>query len=637
MLQINDITYRIEGRLLFEEATATIPAGHKVGLVGRNGTGKSTLFRMILGEIEPESGSITRGSKASIGCVAQEAPAGPETLMETVLAANEELVALQTEAAIATDPYRIAEIQTRLSDMDAHAAPARAASILAGLGFPEVQQHRACSEFSGGWRMRVALAALLFAEPDILLLDEPTNYLDAEGTIWLESYLRTYPHTVLLISHDRDLLNNVPNAILHLEQRKLTLYTGNYDRFERLRAEKLQLQMSMRKKQEAARRHMQSFVDRFRAKASKARQAQSRLKMLERMQPVAAVVEEHVIPFRFPEPDKLLAPPIIRMEEASVGYDPGRPVLRNISLRIDQDDRIALLGANGNGKSTFAKLLCDRLKVSSGLFQKSKKLKIAYFAQHQLDELAEGMTVYEHFRELMPDATQAQVRSVAGTYGFGADKAQTKVENLSGGEKARLLMAIATFDKPHLIILDEPTNHLDIDAREALMLAINEYPGAVILISHDRHLIEATADRLWLVSGGTVALYEGDMADYRRLLLDESRGRKAMPEAVETDAVPLVPEPDRKAQRREAAKRRESLAPLRKEIDTAEKAIEKFKAVIKACDRALGDPTLYEKDPAKAAEIGKRRSEAESSLSEAEETWLAASEAYETAMADAAE
>src|SRR5690554_4096926 len=595
MLHINDLTFRMEGRLLLDRVTAAIPPGQRTGFVGRNGTGKSTLLKLITGEYGPESGSISYPKSWRIGMVRQEVLAGPTSLIDTVLAADKERNALLAEAETATDPHRIAEIHTRLADMGAHAAPSRAASILSGLGFDEEAQARPCSDFSGGWRMRVALAAVLFSEPDLLLLDEPTNYLDLEGTIWLEEYLRGYPYTVLIVSHDRDLLNNVAQNILHLEGQKLTFYSGNYDRFDRTRREKLMLQMSMKKKQEDARRHMESFIERFKAKASKARQAQSRMKALAKMQPIADLIDERVLPFHFPAPEKPLASPIIRLEHASVGYEPEKPVLAGLELRIDQDDRIALLGANGNGKSTFAKLLCDRLRVTAGHKYASKKLRIAYFAQHQLDELNMGETPYEHFRELMPGATQAQVRARAGFYGFGADKADTKVEKLSGGEKARLLFAIATFNKPHMIILDEPTNHLDVDSREALVMAINEYDGAFILISHDRHLVETCADRLWLVADGTVAPYEGDLDDYRKWLLDPARRVKPMVASDDDDEViteaPRV-QIDKKEARRLAAQKREQIAPLKKKVQEAEKEIARLQKQIESLDMRLATPEV---------------------------------------------
>ncbi|MGK2740012.1 ABC-F family ATP-binding cassette domain-containing protein [Tepidicaulis sp. LMO-SS28] len=628
MLHINDLTYRIEGRTLLEHATAAIPKGHKVGLVGRNGTGKSTLLKLIAGEIPGEGGGISVPKGARIGMMAQEAPGGPIPLLDYVLAADEERAALMAEAETVTDPHRIAEIQTRLTDIDAHGAPSRAAAILAGLGFNEAAQAEPCSAYSGGWRMRVALAAILFSQPDVLLLDEPTNYLDLEGTVWLESYLKSYPHTVVIVSHDRDLLNRAVNGILHLEHCKLTYYAGVYDQFERERRAKLEQMMAFKKKQETQRRHMESFVERFRAKASKARQAQSRLKALAKMQPIPDIVEDRVRSFHFPSPDRPLASPIIRLEEASVGYEPGKPVLKGLDLRIDQDDRIALLGANGNGKSTFAKLLSDRLRVDSGHCYKSKKLRIAYIAQHQLDELNPALSPYETFRELMPDATQAQVRARAGFYGFGAEKADTRIENLSGGEKTRLLFAVATFGKPHLLILDEPTNHLDIDSREALVMALNEYEGAVILISHDPHLVETCADRLWIVAEGGVSRWEEDIEAYKRWLLDRNRRKGARPD---DDTAANT----KKESRRSSARARAELAPLKKQIAAAEKEIARLQKGVDKMDAALADPQLHQENPNKASQIAKLRADTLGQIMKLEEDWLAASEAYENARMEA--
>jgi len=624
MLHINDLTYRIEGKPLFENATAAIPAGHKIGLVGRNGTGKSTLLRLITGEVAPDGGSISIPKNARIGQVAQEAPGGPDSLLDTVLAADTERARLLCEAETATCPERIAETHLRLNDIDAHSAPARAASILAGLGFDEAAQAQPCSAFSGGWRMRVALASVLFAAPDLLLLDEPSNYLDLEGVMWLENFLRAYPHTVVLVSHDRDILNSSVDAILHLENRKLTLYAGGYDRFEDTRREQQRLQLKLRKKQDDMRRHMEAFVERFRAKATKARQAQSRLKALSKMQPIAAAVDEQVVPFRFPSPDRALANPLIRIENGAVAYDPAKPVLRDLNLRLDADDRIALLGANGNGKSTLAKLLAGRLAPSAGHRRASKKLVTGFFAQHQMDDLDPEKSPYDYVAALMEDATEAQKRARLGQLGFGADKVDTKCEKLSGGEKARLLMALAAFGAPHLLILDEPTNHLDVDSREALIQGLNEYDGAVILISHDRHLVEACADRLWLVAGGTAEPYDGDIASYRAQVTGPRQSARSASTA-------STGRTSRNADRRAAASRRAELAPLKKAIKQHESRIEALKTELAKLDEALGDPALYDDAPEKARDYARRRGEFAKQLEQAEEDWLAAEEAYERA------
>src|SRR3954462_6651856 len=523
MLAITDLSIRLAGRLLIDQSSVQITPGSRVGMVGRNGTGKSTLFKVIRGELAAEHGTVTLPPRWRVGSLAQEAPNGPESLLEVVLKADLERDALLREADSAHDPHRIAEIQTRLVDIDAHSAPARAAAILSGLGFSAADQARPCSEFSGGWRMRGALAATLFAAPDLLLLDEPTNYLDLEGTLWLEDHLAHYPRTVIVISHDRDLLESSVDQILHLDRGKLTLYKGTYPSFEEQRAMREMLDAKAVKRQEAERARLQAFVDRFKAKASKARQAQSGVKMLERLKPITALVTQDVREITFPAPEKILSPPIIAVDNASVGYDPNTPVLNRITLRIDNDDRIALLGANGNGKSTLVKLLAGRLAPFSCKVTRADKLSIAYFAQHQLDELNEDASAYDHVRKLMGEAPEAKVRARAGAIGFSGKAADTKVGKLSGGEKARLLLGLATFFGPNMIILDEPTNHLDIDSRAALAEAINEFPGAVIMVSHDRYLIEACAEQLWVVANQTVTAFDGDLEDYRKLVM-QTRG-----------------------------------------------------------------------------------------------------------------
>ena len=623
MLIIDNLTVRIAGRALLEDASARIIPGARVGLVGRNGTGKTTLFSLISGDISPEHGSVEVPPRWRIGRLAQEAPNGPESLLEVVLKADSERTRLLAEAETAHDPHRIAEIQTRLADIGAHAAPARAASILSGLGFSTADQARPCAEFSGGWRMRVALAATLFSEPDLLLLDEPTNYLDLEGTLWLQDHLARYPNTMIIVSHDRDLLDNAVNQILSLEARQLTLYRGGYSDFERQRSERLVLDQKMIKKQDAQRKHLQAFVDRFRAKASKARQAQSRIKMLAKLQPIVSLVTDEVRPIVIPAPEKLLSPPIIATDDVDVGYD-GRTVLSGLSLRIDNDDRIALLGANGNGKSTLVKLLAGRLVPMHGTVTRAATLRVGYFAQHQLDELDLEESPYDHVRRLMPDTPEAKVRGRVGLIGFSGQAGNTLVKNLSGGEKARLLMGLATFSAPHLVILDEPTNHLDIDSRGALIEAINDYPGAVILVSHDRYLLEACADRLWLVQGGKVAAFDGDLDDYRRYVLsDRSREDAAASKA--------APQPDRSEVRRAAAGKRIETAPLRKRVTKAEVDIAQLTRQLHKLDTTLADGGLFARDPARAAELSKTRSNVVAALAKAEEEWLAASAALEIA------
>jgi ATP-binding cassette subfamily F protein 3 len=618
MLSITDISIRLAGRLLIDQSSVQIPPGARVGLVGRNGTGKSTLFKAIRGELSLENGTIAVPPRWRIGSLAQEAPSGPDSLIEVVLRADLERDALLREAETAIDPHRIAEIQTRLVDIDAHSAPARAAAILSGLGFSSADQARACAEFSGGWRMRVALAATLFAAPDLLLLDEPTNYLDLEGTLWLEDHLAHYPRTVIVISHDRDLLETSVDQILHLDRGKLTLYRGGYSSFEEQRAAREMLDAKAVKRQEAERARLQSFVDRFKAKASKARQAQSRVKMLERMKPITALVTQDVHEISFPAPEKLLSPPIIAVDNASVGYDPAQPVLNRVTLRIDNDDRVALLGANGNGKSTLVKLLAGRLAPFSGKVTRADKLSIAYFAQHQLDELDEDGSPYSHVRKLMGEAPESKVRARAGAMGFSGKAADTLVMSLSGGEKARLLLGLATFFGPNMIILDEPTNHLDIDSRAALAEAINEFPGAVIMVSHDRYLIEACADRLWVVADRTVKSFEGDLDEYSRMVLSARSGTPAR-EAVRPPANERVERP-RGDNRRSA---------LKQKISAAEAEIARITDILAKIDAALSLPDIFTRDPKQAAQLSKARANAAEALARAEEQWLEASALYE--------
>ena len=620
MLSITDISIRLAGRPLIERSSVQIAPGARVGLVGRNGTGKSTLFRAIRGELATESGTITIPPRWRVGSLAQEAPDGPDGLIDVVLKADIERDALLRESETAHDPHRIAEIQTRLVDIDAHSAPARAAAILSGLGFSSSAQARPVGEFSGGWRMRVALAATLFAAPDLLLLDEPTNYLDLEGTLWLEDHLANYPRTVIVISHDRDLLETSVDQILHLDRGKLTLYRGSYSSFEEQRTTREMLDAKHAKRQEAERKRLQAFVDRFKAKASKARQAQSRVKMLERMKPVAALVTQDVQEITFQHPDKILSPPIIAVDNVSVGYDPDSPVLNRVTLRVDNDDRIALLGANGNGKSTLVRLLAGRLKPFSGRITRADKLAVAYFAQHQLDELNEEATTYDHIRKLMPDAPESKVRGRAGAIGFSGKAADTKVGSLSGGEKARLLLGLATFFGPNMIILDEPTNHLDIDSRAALAEAINDFPGAVIMVSHDRYLIEACADQLWVVADHAVTSFDGDLDDYRRLVLSARSQRGPAREVNERSAGRDKVEPARG----------EKQKPLKQKISDAEAEIERITAIIAKIDTALALPDIFTRDPKQAAQLGQARANAASALQRAEEEWLEASAQNET-------
>ena len=615
MLKISEITYSVEGRPLFEAASATIPTGHKVGLVGRNGAGKTTLFRLIKGELALEGGEISLPARARIGGVAQEVPSSSTSLLDTVLAADTERAALMAEAETAQDPHRIAEIQARLADIDAWSAEGRASAILRGLGFDAEAQLRPCSDFSGGWRMRVALAGVLFAQPDYLLLDEPTNYLDLEGALWLEAYLAKYPHTVIIISHDRGLLNRAVTGILHLDQKKLTYWSGPYDQFARQMAERRAVLQAEAKKVEARRAHLQSFVDRFKAKASKAVQAQSRVKMLEKLTPITAPEEAKKVVFTFPAPEEL-SPPIINMDGAAVGYG-GPPILRRLSLRIDQDDRIALLGRNGEGKSTLSKLLAGKLDASEGRITRSSKLRIGYFAQHQVDELHIDETPLQHVMRQRPGEGQPKLRARLAGFGLMAEQAETVVGRLSGGQKARLSLLLATLDAPHLLILDEPTNHLDIESREALVEALTEYSGAVVLVSHDMHLLSLVADRLWLVKGGAVTPYTEDLDAYRAMLL-----------AGDEPAKPAKAEKPRKV-----ASRDEILA-LRAEVRKCEDRLGKLNEMRDKLATKLADPDLYEDTRKGELEVWNRKyAEVMEALDRAEALWLSAQEKLETATA----
>lgn len=628
MLHITNLVYRIGGRTLFDNATVAVTKGHRVGLVGRNGSGKTTLFKLILGELSADGGAIKLRPGGRVGTVAQEAPAGPETLIDVVLAADTERAELLARAETATKAQDIAEIHTRLADINAETAPARAARILAGLGFNEAEQNRAVAEFSGGWRMRVALAAALFANPDLLLLDEPTNHLDLEAALWLETYLATWPGTLVVISHDRTLLNKVVGEIVHLDDTKLVRYQGGYDRFERTRRERQELDAKMRTKQMAQRRHIEAFVERFRYKASKARQAQSRLKMLEKMEPIASAASDRTITFQFPDPDPL-SPPLVALDEASVGYD-DNAILSGLDLRIDMDDRIALIGANGNGKSTLVKLLAGRLKTMQGKLVKSSKLKVGYFAQHQAEELTLSETPYQHLSRLMPMAVESKVRGHLGRFGFSGERADVTCEGLSGGEKARLLFAMMSLEAPHLMLLDEPTNHLDVDAREALIQALNMYDGAVILVSHDAHLVELVADRLWKVGDGKCTQFDGDLDDYARELIELRRAKRRQQRESRDDTRPETGA-SRKDARRERAARRAETAGLRKTVRDHEKQMEKLAVKREDLEAQLADPEVYGGSTSKLMDLQLRHAEIKDELAKTEEAWLALSEQLEVA------
>jgi ATP-binding cassette subfamily F protein 3 len=627
MLTISNLTFRIQGRMLIDGASLVLPAGSKAGLVGKNGSGKTTLFNLIMGRLTLDGGAIEVHPRARVGTVAQEAPGSEQSPLDVVLAADTERAALLEEAEHATDPHRIADIHTRLADIDSHTAEARASGILKGLGFSPEAQGRPTSELSGGWRMRVALAGVLFSQPDLLLLDEPTNYLDLEGTLWLEKYLAAYPYTVLMISHDRDLLNKAVSSIVHLERGKLALYRGGYDTFEDTRRMQMELNNKAREKTLEQIAHMQVFVDRFRYKASKAKQAQARLKMIQRLKPPAAMFDEYAAPFSFPNPKVPPASPMITFENVTAGYGE-HVVLKRLTNRIDPDDRIALIGVNGNGKSTFAKLLAGDLKPMGGQMRRSRGLEVAYFAQHQMDKLKPDWTPLEHVAELMPYDSEAKRRSRVAQMGLSTTRMDTKAANLSGGEKARLLLGLITFSGPGMLILDEPTNHLDIDSRDALVAALNHYTGAVLVISHDRHLIDATVDKLWIAQNGTIEEFDEDLDFYQRMLTSSGNPRnagngKAAPGSAD----------ERKRERQEAAARRAEVAPLRKQIKDAEHKLARLRTELAKVENILADPKTYDGAPERAISLGRDKARYEGEIARTEERWLALSTELEDAEA----
>ena len=617
MLNLTDITVRLGGRTIIDAASANLPPR---GRIGRNGAGKSTLVRVIAGMLEPDTGSVDMPRGSRLGYIAQEAPGGIATPFETVLAADVERAALMVESEHCEDVGRISDIHERLMAIEAHSAPARASRILVGLGFDEDAQHRPLESFSGGWRMRVALAALLFSQPDLLLLDEPSNHLDLEAVLWLEDFLKSYPATIVLVSHERDFLNNVVDHILHLTGGKLTLYPGGYDAFERQRAERQAQLASAKAKQQAQRDHLQEYIAKNSARASTAKQAQSRQKALAKLQPIAELVDDPSLSFDFPNPEEL-RPPLITLDMAAVGYG-DTPILQRLNLRLDPDERIALLGRNGNGKTTMARLLAAQLPAMAGRMTASGKMKVGYFTQYQVEELDRDDTPLQHMTIAMQGASQGAVRGQLGRFGFSGAKATTEVGKLSGGERARLALALITRDAPHMLILDEPTNHLDVDAREALIQALNDYTGAVLIISHDRHMLEMTADRLVLVDSGTAKDFDGSIEDYIAFVLAKTPdGREGKGKGG-----------NKKDARKANAEARQKGDSLRKAAHNAEAAFDKLVTARDAVDLALSDPANAIPGLAKMTktDLMKRRADLESKLVVAEAAWLAANEALET-------
>ncbi len=629
---ISGVTIRMAGRTLLNNADLTVDPGRRIGLVGRNGAGKSTLFKAITGTLPLDGGDIRFSSRARMAQVKQEAPSGQQSLLETVLEGDEERAALMAEAEDpTTEPLRIAEVHDRLHTIGADAAPARAATILAGLGFDATTQARPVDEFSGGWRMRVALATALFANPDLLLLDEPTNHLDLEATLWLETWLAKFPGACLLISHDRGLLDRCVDSIAHLDQQKISLTPGGYDEFVRIRTERANQQRAQNEKVADQKAHLQQFVDRFRASAAKAKQAQSRIKAIAKLPQIESVIEDSVSKFNFPEPVEL-SPPILAMESVSCGYD-DRAILKNIGLRIDMGDRVALLGANGNGKSTLAKLLAGRMDIMGGKQFRNNRLKVGYFAQHQEDELVEHETPIDHMQRALPNATLQQVRSQLARFGLDADRASNRISGCSGGEKARLLLALATRDAPQLLILDEPTNHLDIDAKDAMVRALDAFTGAVLLITHDPNLVEMVADQLWLVADGAVKPYDGDMDEYRVFLAERARitGRPAG----RGDATGMKGEHGNKwDKKKKGGEAKSALAPLKKQAKACEEKLARLSDEYKKVEAILANPTIYQ--PHRMADMisaKTRLSDLKRETKSAEADWLAAEEALEAASA----
>jgi ATP-binding cassette subfamily F protein 3 len=620
MITINNITVRLGGVPILDGATAAIPPGARVGLIGRNGAGKSTLMRALVGQIELDAGSIEMPRRTRLGYIAQEAPSGTETPFETVLSADTERSRLLEESETCTDHERLGEVHERLLAIDAYSAPSRAARILVGLGFDEEMQSQPLDSFSGGWKMRVALAALLFSAPDVLLLDEPSNHLDLEATLWLENFLKAYAGTLIVISHERDLLNNVVDTILHLQGGKLTLYAGGYDDFETQRAERAAHLAAAKASQDAQRARLQDYVARNSARASTAKQAQSRAKMLSKMQPIMALVDDPSLSFDFPNPAQL-KPPLVTLDLASVGYA-GRPVLQRLNLRIEPDDRIALLGRNGNGKTTLARLLAAQLAPMDGAMNASGKMQVGYFTQYQVEELASDATPLEHMTRAMDGKSPGAVRAQLGRFGFSGHKATTKIAKLSGGERARLALALITREAPHLLILDEPTNHLDVDAREALVQALNDYEGAVILISHDRHMVELTADRLVLVDGGTATEYPGSIEDYIDFVLGRNQPKDGRG-------------PKMKRDRRADARARDEARMARDAIRDLEKRIAGLQREISGIEEALIDPASASSvlSGVSIGELARRRADRVRELEEAEARWLEANESLERQVA----
>ena len=644
MIALRQVSLQRGTQTLLEGADLTLHAGHKAGIVGPNGAGKSSLFKLLLGELAPDKGEVEMSGGQRIAHMDQEVEALERSIVDYVLDGDREL--RRTEAALdqarqREEAHREAELHGAIEALDGYSAPARAAQLLVGLGFVQADLDRPLSAFSGGWRMRVNLARTLFMPSDLLLLDEPTNHLDLDALLWLEQWLTRYPGTLLLISHDRDFLDAVCDHIVHFDRQSLVLYRGNYTTFERTRAEKLALQQAEAAKQQARREEIERFVARFRAKATKARAAQSRLKMLERMGDIAVAHADSPFHFTIPSADKS-SHPLLVLDEARLGYRhaDGQETAQLDDVRVSllPGQRIGLLGPNGAGKSTLIKSLTGDLPLLAGRRVPGEHLAIGYFAQHQLEGLDLASTPFQHVQRLSPTAADLDIRKFLGGFGFHGDDVFAEVGRFSGGEKARLALALVAWQKPNLLLLDEPTNHLDLEMREALTEALASFEGTVIIVSHDRHLLRATVDEFWRVADHGVTPFDGDLEDYRAWLKNrlEDERREARADKAERQEAGSAPREDRKATRRAAAELREKLRPLKRDRDRAEQAMERVQAELAGVEEGLGEAELYT-DPARKEELTERlgrQGELKSRLEDLEQAWLDAEEALEAAEAE---
>ncbi|MBB3061657.1 ABC-F family ATP-binding cassette domain-containing protein [Microbulbifer rhizosphaerae] len=630
MINLQGVSLQMGGRELLQNADCRIFPGHKVGVIGANGCGKSSLFKLLLRQLDSDSGRVEVPTGWRIAHMAQEVAAGQQSALDYVLDGDDELRRLQRKLQQAENGdiggRELGELHERMAAIDGYSGPARAAQLLDGLGFAHTDQQRPASSFSGGWRIRLNLARALMCPADLMLLDEPTNHLDLDATLWLEQWLQRFPGTLLVISHDRDFLDAVVDGIVSFEQRQLRLYSGNYSAFERARAERLAQQQAQYEKQQVERAHMEDFVRRFRAKASKAKQAQSRLKALDRMVQIAPAHSDSPFHFTLPAANKT-SDPLIDLREADIGYG-GRAVLRGVQLGIQPGRRLGLLGPNGAGKSSLIKTLAGELPLIGGERLCGEHLAIGYFAQHQLEALDGAASPVLHLQRLSPEASEQSLRDFLGGYGFAGDRAFETVADFSGGEKARLALAILAWQKPNLLLLDEPTNHLDLEMRHALTLALAEFPGAVVLVSHDRHLLANTTDEFLLVAGGRAEPYAGDLEDYKQWLLAFRRGEKAEEKFPGGEK----PADDKKAQRRAAAALREQLKPLTDKLKRVERQMSQAEKKLAELESQLADESLYSGgQQEEIARVNREQSQQREALDELEMQWLEISEQLEAA------